>query len=164
MTLLFRAAACGALCAWAALTLPAEAHEARIGDIEIRHPFATPSLAGTRNGAAYFVKLENTGARADRLLRANTPAAERVELHTMAVDAQGVMRMREVEAIELAPKASIAMQPGSGFHLMLMALKQPLLEGASFPMTLEFERAGKVEVKVVVQVPKARDGAAPHKH
>ncbi len=140
------------------------AHGGRAGDVEIGHPFATPSLAGTTNGAAYLASLDNTGAAADRLLRASSAAAERVELHSMAVDAQGVMRMREVDAIELAPKASIKMRPGTGFHLMLIGLKQPLKEGASFPMTLEFERGGKVEVKVVVQVPKPRDGAASHAH
>lgn len=160
-----RAARFGAACALlASFGPPVLAHGARVGEIEISHPYATPSLAGTRNGAAYFVKLENTGAKADKLVRASTPAADRVELHSMAVDGQGVMRMREIAAIELAPKASIALRPGARFHLMMMSLKEPLKEGASFPMTLEFERAGKVEVKVVVQVPKPRDAAASHAH
>ena len=153
------------LAALLACTAPAAAwaHDARAGAIQIGHPFATPSLAGTKNGSAYLATLANEGAGADRLLRASTPAAERVELHSMAVDGQGVMRMREVDAIELAPKASLKMRPGLGFHLMLIGLKQPLMEGASFPMTLEFERGGKVEVKVVVQVPKLRDDAS-HAH
>jgi hypothetical protein len=139
------------------------AHGSTIGDIEIGHPYATPSLPGTTNGAAYFAMLENTGNNADRLLRASTPTATRVELHTMAVDAQGVMRMREVDGIALAPHAKIRMRPGSGLHLMLVGLKEPLKDGARFPMTLEFERAGKVEVTVVVQsdVP---GGAASHVH
>jgi hypothetical protein len=139
------------------------AHSAGIGDIEITHPFATPSLPGTTNGAAYFSTLENTGARPDKLVRAATPVAARVELHTMSVDAQGVMRMREVEAIALAPKASISMRPGTGFHLMLIGLKQPLKEGETFPMSLQFEHAGPVEVKVVVQAPRAAD-AMPGMH
>ena len=122
-------------------------------------------IPGTSNGAAYFAALENTGNAGDRLLRATTPAASRVELHTMAVDAQGVMRMREVDGIALAPHAKIEMRPGSGMHLMLIGLKEPLKEGSSFPMTLQFERAGVVEVKVVVQATKPRDGAsAPHSH
>jgi periplasmic copper chaperone A len=147
-------------CAGAAM-----AHGSVVGDIHIGHPFATPSLAGTTTGAAYFARLDNEGTRADRLLRASTPAAARVELHSMALDAQGVMRMREIEAIELAPKASIRMRPGMGMHLMLVGLKAPLREGASFPMTLEFERAGKVEVTVTVQVPKPRDEASgAHMH
>ncbi|HEX4235053.1 MAG TPA: copper chaperone PCu(A)C [Caldimonas sp.] len=141
------------------------AHDARVGEIAIEHPFAAPSIAGTTNGAAYFAALENAGSTADRLLGATTPVAARVELHTMAVDAQGVMRMREIDGIALAPHARIEMGPGSGMHLMLIGLKEPLREGRSFPMMLRFERAGKVEVMVVVQGAKPAEGApAPHKH
>jgi periplasmic copper chaperone A len=146
-----------------ASTMRAHAHGGSAGEIEIAHPFATPTPAGALNGAAYLATLTNTGKQPDRLLRASTPAAQRVELHTMAVDAAGVMRMREVEAMPLAPGAAIKMRPGDGMHFMLMGLKQPLKEGDSFPMTLEFERSGKAEVKVVVQVPKA-GAMAEHKH
>jgi copper(I)-binding protein len=140
----------------AAFTALAAAHGASAGDIAIGHPFATPSLPGTTTGAAYFATLENTGSVADKLVRASTPAAARVEIHTMSVDAQGVMRMREVDGIALAPKAKLQMRPGMGMHLMLIDVKTPLKEGATFPMTLQFERAGTVEVKVVVQTPRAR--------
>jgi len=133
------------------------AHGSSAGDVEIGHPFATPSLAGSANGAAYLVSLENTGSQADKLLRASTPMAASVELHSMNVDAQGVMRMRQVDAIDLAPKSTLKMRPGMGYHLMLVGLKQPLREGSTFPMTMEFQRGGKVEVKVVVQTPRPRD-------
>ena len=146
-----RAAIAATVCA---VALGAAAHGASVGDIAIGHPYATPSIPGTSNGAAYLASIENKGAVADRLVRASTPAAARVELHTMAVDAQGVMRMREVDGIALAPKAKVQMKPGSGLHLMLVGLKEPLKEDASFPMTLEFERAGKIEVKVIVGQPK----------
>ena len=141
------------------------AHGSTVGDIEIGHPYATPSLPGTSNGAAYFAMLENTGNAADRLLRATTPVAARVELHSMAVDAQGVMRMREIDGIALAPHAKVRMRPGMGMHLMLVGLKEPLKDGARFPMTLEFERAGKVEVTINVQsaIP-GGGGAASHAH
>jgi hypothetical protein len=141
------------------------AHDARVGEIAIEHPFAAPSIAGTTNGAAYFAALANTGSNPDRLLGATTPVAARVELHTMAVDAQGVMRMREIDGIALAPHARIEMGPGSGMHLMLVGLKEPLKDGSSFPMTLRFERAGAVEVTVVVEASNPSAGApAPHKH
>jgi copper(I)-binding protein len=156
-----RAALVATLCA---VTLGAAAHGASVGDIAIGHPYATPSIPGTSNGAAYLASIENKGAVADRLVRASTPAAVRVELHTMAVDAQGVMRMREVDGIALAPKAKVQMKPGSGLHLMLVGLKEPLKEDASFPMTLEFERAGKVEVKVIVGQPKPGGAAEGHMH
>jgi len=152
-----RAAVAAAL---SAVTLGVAGHGANVGDIAIGHPFATPSIPGTSNGAAYLASIENKGAVADRLVRASTPAASRVELHTMAVDAQGVMRMREIDGIALAPKAKVQMKPGSGLHLMLIGLKEPLKEDASFPLTLEFERAGKVEVKVIVGQPKPGGAAA----
>ena len=142
----------------------ATAHSFSVGAIAIGHPFATPSIAGTANGAAYLQSLENTGTAPDRLVRASTPAAARVELHTMSVDAQGVMRMREIDGIALAPKAKLQMRPGMGMHLMLVGLKEPLKEGATFPMTLQFEHAGTVEVKVVVQTPRAHGGADEHMH
>ena len=149
----------------ACTALAAAAHGASIGDIAIGHPFATPSIAGTSNGAAYLASLENKGVGADRLVRASTPIASRVEIHTMNVDAQGVMRMREIEGIALAPKEKVQMKPGAGLHLMLIGLKEPLKEDATFPMTLEFERAGKVEVKVIVGQPKPAGAAASgHMH
>jgi len=148
-----------------AATLAAAAHGANIGDIAIGHPYATPSIPGTSNGAAYLASLENKGATADRLVHASTPMAARVEIHSMNLDANGVMRMREIDGIALAPKAKVQMKPGSGLHLMLIGLKEPLKEGATFPMTLQFERAGTVEVNVVVQAPRARGASEPmHMH
>ena len=155
-----------AVAAALALTLSAvaAAHGSTIGDIEITHPFAPPNPPGTTNAAVYFAELENGGAQADKLVHASTPLAASVELHSMNVDAQGVMRMREVESIALAPKSSVKVLPGSGFHLMLVGLKHPLKDGDTFPMSLQFERAGKVEVKVVVQTPRAGAGAMADMH
>ncbi len=161
-----RVLSCALLFSFGTLTgLTALAHDYRAGDVRVVHPYATPSTAGMRSGAAYVATLENTGATPDRLLRASTPQAGRVELHNMSVDSGGVMRMRELDHISVEPGKPIKMRPGSGFHFMLMDLKQPLKEGDKFPMTLEFERGGKVEVKVVIQVPKPRPGdSAEHKH
>jgi periplasmic copper chaperone A len=147
---------------WCAASL---AHDYRAGDIHIVHPYATPSVAGTSNAAAYIATLENTGTRADRLLRISTPLAGRVELHHMNVDAEGVMRMRKVDDAVLEPATPIKMRPGQGWHFMMTELKQPLIEGQTFPLTMEFERGGRVDVKVVIQVPKARAAEpAAHKH
>ncbi len=141
----------------------AYAHAGQAGEIQIAHPYATPTPAGAVNGAAYIATLENTGKQPDRLLRVSSPVAARAEIHTMSMDSAGIMRMREAGEIALAPGAAIKMRPGDGYHVMLMGLKQPLKEGDSFAMTLEFERGGRAEVKVVVQVPKA-GAMAEHKH
>jgi len=41
-------------------------------------------------------------------------------------------------------------QPG-GNHVMLMQVKKPLRKGDSFPMTLIFEKAGDVQIRVTVE-------------
>lgn len=136
----------------------AAAHDYTAGDVRIQNPFATPSPPGATIGAAYFARLENRGAQADRLIGATSPVCERIELHTGKIGADGVMRMRELDGMPLAPSTIVELRPGHGNHLMLIDLKKPLVEGETFPMTLEFERGGKVQVKVVVQVP------TPHRH
>jgi periplasmic copper chaperone A len=136
------------------------AHDFKVGDIKINHPFATPTRPGASTGAAY-VSLENKGKAADKLIKAASPVAGIVELHEMKMQGD-LMKMAEVPAVEVKPGATVKMRPGNGYHFMLMQLKQPLKDGETFPMTLEFEKAGKVEVKVYVQQPKK--GEAEHKH
>ena len=123
------------------------------GDILIMEPFATPTPPGAKIGAAYVASMQNKGQQADRLLRAHSSAAGRVELHSGEIGADGIMRMRELDDMPLPPKTTLQMAPGRGNHLMLMGLARPLKAGDRFAMTLEFERAGKVEVEVVVKVP-----------
>jgi hypothetical protein len=146
----------------AGVALPARAHGYRAGDLHIRHPYATPTPPGAKVGAAYLATLENRGTRADRLLGAASPIAERIELHASDIDAAGVMRMRRLEAIDLAPGAAVRLRPGRGAHLMLLGLKQPLKVGDSFPLTLQFEHAGSVEVRVDVQKPGRRAAETAH--
>jgi periplasmic copper chaperone A len=143
----------------------ASAQDFSAGDIAIRHPFATPTRPGASVGAAYFGGLQNLGSRPDRLLRASTPASARVELHSGEIGSDGVMRMRELDSLPLPAGATIELRPGKGDHLMLMDLRKPLKQGESFPMTLHFELAGAVEVKVVVQEAGAAAGhSSGHKH
>lgn len=119
------------------------------------------TLLGAHHGAAWL-EAENRGDAADRLLRASTTAAARVELHDMAMDDKGVMRMREVEGgIPVPARGAVRMKPGMGHHLMLMDLKKPLKEGDVVPFVLEFERAGKVEAKGTVDAPR---GQAAHRY
>jgi copper(I)-binding protein len=145
----------------AALLLTGTAHAAgyRAGDITITDPHARPTVPG-QPGAAAYLTLENSGA-ADRLVGVASPIAQSAEIHTMRMDGD-VMRMREAGELPLAPAAKVTMKPGTGYHIMLNGLKQPLKEGASFPMTLTFEKAGKVEVTVVVDGKQAKPAGHGH--
>lgn len=127
---------------------PAHAGDAKVGNIEIHAAWAraTPGQAGA--GGAYLT-IVNTGTAADNLVSAETPAAKSAELHThMAQD--DTMRMIALSSVELPAGRSIEFAPG-GLHVMLMGLKAPLKEGASFPLSLTFDQAGKVTVTVDVK-------------
>jgi len=132
---------------------PAQAHDVKAGALTIEHPFARASAA--RNGAAYMT-IANGGGAPDRLLRARTDAAAKVELHTI-VKQGDVMQMREVQAIDVPAGGKAELKPG-GFHVMLLGLARPLVEGQTFALVLEFEKAGAVPVTVNVEKAGAAQG------
>jgi len=135
------------------LVAPAPAHDYRFGDLEIIHPWARATAALARNGAVYL-SLANHGEIADRLLGAETPVARKARLHGHLIEG-GIVKMRPVEAVEVAPGGPVVLEPG-GFHIMLMGLKAPLEAGAAFPLTLRFEKAGAVAIEVRVERAGAR--------
>ncbi|MBI1208971.1 MAG: copper chaperone PCu(A)C [Azospirillum sp.] len=148
---------CLAVLAGLLITAPAFGHDTKVGSLEIEHPWARATAASAQTGAAYL-EILNRGTTPDRLIGAASPAAAKVELHTHIRDG-GVMKMRPVEAIDLAPAGSVKLAPG-GLHIMLLGLTQPLTKGAMFPLTLTFEQAGAVTVEVAIQGP--GDGAPSH--
>ena len=135
----------------------AVAADVKTGDITVERAWARASAGPVANGVAYFT-LENRGG-ADRLLAAASSAAERVELHAHIRDGE-VMKMRPVEAIDIGAGQTVTLMPG-GLHVMLMGLKAPLKEGATLPLTLTFEKAGRVEFQAQILAPGSR-GPAGH--
>ena len=125
----------------------ASAHDARVGALTIAHAWSRPGFPN-RPAAAYMA-ISNTGSSADRLLSAASPAFEMIELHTVEM-ADGVMAMKMVEAIAVPGGETVDLAPG-GFHLMLFGARTPFREGERFPVTLTFETAGTVEVRVRVR-------------
>lgn len=120
---------------------------ASVGEITIHDPWVRASLGNAPNSAAYM-RLEDTGNEADRLIGGSTMAAEEVQLHTHLME-NGIAKMRPVEAIEVAPGTPTVLQPG-GLHIMLVGLTGPLEEGSTISLTLTFERAGEVTLDVPV--------------
>ncbi|HNB47326.1 MAG TPA: copper chaperone PCu(A)C [Burkholderiaceae bacterium] len=151
------------LCGLGLLPQLAQAHGAKAGDIAVNHPYAPPTPPGATTGAVYFRGLRNRGGAPDRLIAAETPAAERVELHEMWLEGD-VMRMRAQPAIELPAGAEVPARHGQRWHLMLLGLKAPLKLGDRFPLRLQFERGGRVEVTVWVQTPRGSEAAEKDEH
>lgn len=139
------------LVATATLTLAAlgaHAHEFKAGAISIGHPYARATATGQPTGGG-FLSLDNTGTTPDRLLSATAEVSGSVELHSMKMEGD-VMRMRQVDAIELPAGKKVELKPG-GLHIMFIGLKAPLKQGDQFPLKLRFEKAGEVTVTVNVE-------------
>ncbi len=140
----------------------AQSHAYKAGAIEIVHPYARATVAGQPAGGGY-VALKNGGSSTDRLLSASADVSRTVELHSMKMEGD-VMRMRQVEAIDLPAGQTVALAPG-GLHLMFIGLKAPLQAGSRFPVKLKFEKAGEVTVEMEVQAAGASSSpATQHKH
>jgi hypothetical protein len=151
----FLSAAVAAFLGLGAMSVPVAAHDFKGGDIVVDHPWARATVGTSRPGGAYMT-LINKGKTADRLIGAESANAARVELHRSVMEG-GMMRMLPVEAIDVPAGGEVDLAPG-GYHLMLTGLKAPLAAGARVPLTLVFEKAGRIEAKVTV-VPLGGNGA-----
>lgn len=123
--------------------MAALAHEFKVGDLEIEHPWSRAT--GQSRPAVGYLTIRNNGTTSDRLLGASSRIAEHLMLHANVIE-NGVAKMTPAEGIEIPPGTELILAPKGDYHLMLMGLKQPLAEGDTFPVTLIFEHAGKVDV------------------
>ena len=132
----------------AALSGSACAGQYALGELSIHGPWSRELPPVAPNGAAYF-RVDNGAGAPARIVSVHSPIADRVEIHTHDMEG-GVMKMRHVRSVEVPAQGSVAFEPG-GLHVMLIGLKQPLVAGERFPLTIEFRDAGRVEVEVEVR-------------
>ena len=128
---------------------PVRAEDAKAGDLVISQAWSRATPNGAKIGAGYFT-IENKGATADKLVGVSGDVSPRIEVHEMSMN-NGVMKMRPVDGgLTIDPGKTVKLAP-SGYHLMIMDLKSPLKQGDKLPLTLQFEKAGKVAVTLDVQ-------------
>ncbi|MGV6848675.1 MAG: copper chaperone PCu(A)C [Marinibacterium sp.] len=117
--------------------------------ISIDDAYARSASKVAKSGAI-FMTIHNAGDADDRVIAARTDAAKKAELHTHIGDANGVMRMVEVEDGFAVPAGGDHQLARGGDHVMLMGLTRPLTQGDTVTLTLTFEQAGDVTVEVPV--------------
>jgi hypothetical protein len=125
------------------------AKDFKIGNLMISDPWARASAGPAKTGAAYIGKISNHSGKSDRLISVTSPAAKRVMVHQSIVE-NDIAKMRHVKALDIKPGQSVSFKPG-GYHIMMVGLKKPLKAGETFPLTLSFEHAGKIEITVTVR-------------
>ncbi|MGH6642871.1 MAG: copper chaperone PCu(A)C [Bradyrhizobium sp.] len=141
-------------------TIPAQAGDAKAGDLVITQAWSRATPSGAKIAGGYLT-IENKGAAPDRLLGGSGDIAGKVEIHEMSMN-NGVMTMRPLDkGLAIEPGKSVKLAPG-GYHLMLMDLKGPFKQGDKVPVTLEFEKAGKVTLSFDVQGVGAQAPAHDH--
>jgi periplasmic copper chaperone A len=128
---------------------PGRAEEVKAGDLVITQAWSRATPGGAKVGGGYLT-IENKGSAPDRLIGGSADVADKVQVHEMATN-NGVMTMRPLDkGLVIDPGKTVKLAPG-GYHLMLLDLKSPLKQGDKLPITLEFEKAGKVKVSLDVQ-------------
>jgi len=111
----------------------------------------TRDTVGGRANAAVFMTIRSQAP--DRLIAASAPVAQRTDLMTMT-SGSGAMGMRYVDGIDIPAGTPVSLNP-TGLHVWLADLNQPLRAGQSFPLILEFEKAGQRRIIVSVISPAA---------
>ena len=118
--------------------------------IVIDKPWVRSTVPG-QSVAGAFMRIESKTPVS--LVGASSPAAKEVEIHESSMEG-GVMRMRPVARIDVAPGKPVELKPG-GYHIMMMDIVKPLAKGDSVPLRLTFESAGRpaqtVDVKAEVR-------------
>ncbi len=131
------------------------------GEMMIKDSYVRSSTPNSPTGAAFFVLMNNTDSD-DRLIGAASDVAERVEMHSHTEDANGVMRMGEIDGgVPVAAGDMHAFARG-GDHVMFMGLTAPLVQGEQIAVTLTFEKAGDVQVMIPVDHARKPDQGAKH--
>jgi periplasmic copper chaperone A len=128
----------------AAFAPPAHAKDYHAGSLDIAGPWSRATPQGASVAAGYLT-IKNTGTAADRLVGGASDAAAKFEVHEMSMDG-GVMKMRPIQGgLEIKPGETVELKP-QGLHIMFVGLKKRLKQGDHVKATLEFEKAGKVDV------------------
>ncbi len=138
---------------FAGITLPADAQQYKLGDIEILNPWTRETPRGIRVGSGYLYIINHSNTP-DRLVSISTNGVKTTEIHSMAV-VNDIMKMEKMHnGIEIPGNGEITLKPG-GDHIMFMGLSQPFKLGDKISAKLTFEKAGTIDVDFSVNAMQA---------
>jgi periplasmic copper chaperone A len=140
--------------ALAAMSMPmlataVPAHDIKHKSLQIVHPWAHESKDKTSPSADVYMTIRNSGRVADRLVSASSARSGQVQLVPVSAD-----------AFKIGAGQEIKLSKNTGF-VRLLGLTKPLYMHDNFPVTLVFEKAGRIQVEVHIEEAAV---AEPHKH
>ena len=122
--------------------------ESATDQVSVSDAYVRAVPPGQPNSAS-FMEITNGSSTDHALVGGSSPAAEVLELHTHTMEG-GMMRMRQIEKIDLPAGQSVKLQPG-GLHVMLIGLKQNLVPDENVPITLKYEDGSEVTIEAPVR-------------
>ncbi|KEC56130.1 copper chaperone PCu(A)C [Bartonella koehlerae] len=139
---------------FAFIALPATAHQYKVGEIEIIHPWTRATPKGIKVGSGYLYIINHSDTP-DRLISVSTNGVQTTEIHSMTV-VNDIMKMEKMHnGIEIPGNGEITLKPG-GDHIMFMGLSQPFKVGDKISAKLTFEKAGTIDVEFFVNATEER--------
>ena len=117
-------------------------------EVTISDAYARAVPPGQSNSAS-FMMLSNGSATDHALVAAESSVSRVTELHTHTMS-EGMMKMRQVEKIDIPANGKTQLQPG-GLHVMLIGLTQDLTPDDQVSLTLTFEDGSKRTLVVPVR-------------
>lgn len=121
-----------------------------LGDLRLTD--ARLSAPPTDAAAALYLTIENTGSSEDRLVAASFPFAAAAELHESRMEGDRSRMVHLPDGVAIPPGGRVHLAPG-GLHVMALGLDPVPAAGDAAEVTLRFERAGEVTLRVPVVAP-----------
>lgn len=116
--------------------------------IAVLDAWARPGFRG--DNSAIYLTINNQANQGDGLIGADSDVAGGTEIHLSKMDTAGTITMKRQELVVIPAKDSVELAPG-GLHIMLVNLGKDLSVGDTFPVTLEFQRAGDITIEVEIK-------------
>ena len=120
-----------------------------LGNLQISNIWARATPGHARTAAVYIERIHNSGGQIDSLIYMSSPLARKNLIHKTIVE-DGIAKMSHVKVLKIHAGRSVSLKPG-GLHIMMLGIQKSLKRGFKFPMILEFQKAGKIEVVVEVK-------------
>lgn len=115
--------------------------------VTVEDAWARASI-GTSRPAAAYATIRNEGDVAVALAGVRAAISETASLHESMTE-DGIARMRPVPTLTIPAGGSVTLEPG-GYHVMLMGLTEPLVEGRTFDATFQFADGATLTAEVPV--------------
>lgn len=120
-----------------------------VGKLVISDPWARGESEASPECGGFFV-VANKGETADRLVSAISKVAERIEFHAIKVVGADIKMRRLADGLRIPADTTLTLKP-RGYHLLMLGLRTSLAKGATLPVTLVFDKAGSVDIELVIR-------------